>query len=213
MIKHETIKRLEDNKIFAVVREKDPQKAIDIAKALIEGGLKTVEITTDCSDVCKAIYNLSNIDKILIGAGSIITNQQAQVGIQAGAKFLVTPVLEMSIVKFCKGRGIPLITGASTANEAYECWKLDNSIIKMYPAQAMGGPDYIKDILKSMPFLKLMPTSGVQLNDFIDYLNAGAVAVGMGKAFYGDNPDFATITKRAKLVSKKLEDHMNISQN
>jgi 2-dehydro-3-deoxyphosphogluconate aldolase/(4S)-4-hydroxy-2-oxoglutarate aldolase len=207
-MKSKVLKTLEGNKVFAVVREKNPQKVIDISKAIIDGGIKTLEITTDCADSCGAISELSVIKNVIIGAGSIITSQQAQEGIQAGAKFLVTPVLEMSIVKFCKGRGIPLVTGASTANEAYSSWKVDNSIIKIFPAKAMGGPEYIRDILKAMPFLKLMPTSGIEIEDFLEYLKAGAVAVGIGKTLYYDAPDYKTITQRAAIVANKLEEYL-----
>lgn len=204
MSEFKIIQEIKKNRVLAVVRHDDYKKEADIAKAIIEGGIRTIEITLECDNCFKAIKEISQIDNVLVAAGSIITTQQAQKAVDAGAQLLVSPVLDMSIVKFCKWRKIPVITGASTANEAYNAWKMGAQMVKIFPVKALGGPEYIKDILKPMPFLQLMPTSGVQVDDFIDYLNAGAVAVGMGKSLYKNTHDLSSITKNAAEVAKKL---------
>ena len=195
---------IEGNKIFPVIRAYNAKRAVDISKALIEGGLKAIEITFSFNDAPLAIEEVSKIDKTIVAAGSIITAEQAAIAVEAGAKLIVSPILEMSIVKFCKGKKIPLIAGAATPTEAYEAWKIGVNIIKIFPAQALGGSKYIKNILTPMPFLHLMPAGGVNLDNFTDYLDAGAVAVGMGQTFYGDENDLATITQRAKIANEKL---------
>ena len=195
---------IENNKIFPVVRTTDAKKAINISKALIDGGLKTIEITLSFKDAPLAIKEIAKIEGASVAAGSVITAEQAAIAVDSGAKLIVSPVLEMSIVKFCKSIKIPLVAGAATPTEAYEAWKLGVNIIKIFPAHALGGPEYLKDILTPMPFLHLMPTGGVNIDNFIDYLNVGAVAVGMGKAFYEDEYDLKAITKKAQLVNEKL---------
>ena len=203
--KSNIISEIEKSRISVVVRTCNAQEAIDISKALIEGGLRIIEIIIGYADVYSAIEEISKIEGVSVAAGSVITAQQADCAINAGAKLIVSPVMEMSVLKLCKGIKIPLIIGASTSTEAYNAWKLGVSIIKIFPAHVLGGPEYIKDILTPMPFLHLMPAGGATIDNFTEYLKAGAVAVGMGKAFYAEEKDFKAITKKARLVSTKLD--------
>jgi 2-dehydro-3-deoxyphosphogluconate aldolase/(4S)-4-hydroxy-2-oxoglutarate aldolase len=201
----DVIKKIVENKIFAVVRTSCKKSSIDISKALIEGGIKNIEITIGCKDVEEAISVISKIDGITVAAGSIITIEQAERAILAGAKLIVSPVLEVSLMKYCRRLGVPLITTASTTNEAYSAWKLGVDIIKLFPSKELGGVEYLKDMLKTMPFLPLMPTGGVDVENFSEYLEAGAKAVGIGKDFYDDENDLPAITKKAALATQKLK--------
>jgi 2-dehydro-3-deoxyphosphogluconate aldolase/(4S)-4-hydroxy-2-oxoglutarate aldolase len=203
---------MEKNKIFAVVRTDLAQKSIDISNALIAGGIKIIEITMEHDDSIIAIQELSKNKDVYIAAGSVITADQAEKAIKAGAKLIVSPILEMRLVKLCRARRIPIIIGAATPTEAYEAWKFGVNIVKIFPAKALGGADYIKDILTPMPFLRLVPTGGVDFDNFTDYLDAGAVAVGMGNAFYADETDFSLITKKAKTVVDKLNVYLAKNQ-
>lgn len=199
---------IEQNKIFAVVRTNNTQKTIDISKALIEGGLKMIEIAMSCNDTSLAIKELSNIEGVSIAAGSVITEVQADSAIKAGAKLIVSPVEELRLIRLCRSRKIHIITGAATPNETYNAWKMGVDIIKITPAKVLGGSEYIKDILTLMPFLHLMPAGGVDLNNFTDYLEAGAVAVGIGKALYEDENDFSAITETARATVEKLNKYL-----
>lgn len=202
------IDRIEKHKIFAVVRTDSRQKAEDISKALIEGGIKTVEITMSFENAHKAIENISKIEGVSVAAGCVITSMQADSAISAGAQLIVSPVSEMRVIKLCRSRQIRIVTGAATPNEAYNAWKLGVNIIKIFPAKALGGPEYIKDILTPMPFLHLMPTGGVSIDDFTDYLDSGAVAVGIGNDFYAEEADYTSITKKARLATLRLEKYL-----
>jgi len=199
---------MEKNKIFAVVRTDNAQKAIDISKALIDGGINLIEITMGYDDAVTAIKKLSENTDISVAAGSVITADQAEKAINSGAKLIVSPILEMRLIKLCRAKKIPIITGAATPTEAYEAWKLGVSIIKVFPAKALGGPRYIKDILTPMPFLHLMPAGGVNFDNFTDYLDAGAVAVGMGNAFYANETSYSAINKNAITVINKLNNYI-----
>ena len=112
----------------------------------------------------------------------------------------------MSLVKISKNLRVPFIAGASTANEAYNAWKSRIPLIKIFPADAMGGVQYIENILRQMPFLNLMPTGNIKLADVVTYINAGAAAVGVGRDFYqGFTPK--EITRRTKEILTEVRDY------
>jgi len=138
-------------------------------------------------------------------AGGIITSTQADYALQSGAKLFTSPIFQMSLVKISKNLRIPFIAGATTANEAYSAWKSRIPLIKIFPAEAMGGEAYVENILRQMPFLNLMPMGNIKLSEVISYLNAGAVAVGVGRDFY---QGFTTneIIKRTKEIIKEVKD-------
>lgn len=195
--------RIQKKKLVGVIRSSNSDKALSVAKAFVEGGLEIIEITLENKDSLKVIEEVSKMDGITVGAGSIITTNQAEQAILAGAKFLTSPVLEMNLVRLSKSYKVPVITSASTTNEAYQAWKSGVKYIKLFPAVDMGGARYIKDILKPMPFLKLIPTSGIGLDDFEDYLEAGATAVGLGKMFY-KGLDYDEIVTKTKTAVQRL---------
>lgn len=203
------LETIRNEKIFAVVRTDNAQKAMDISKALIAGGIKIIEITMGCDDVNQAIAEIAKIEGVSVAAGSVITAKQAEDAIKAGAKLIVSPVHEDRLIKLCKGRKIPVVCGAATPNEAYQAWKSGVSAVKIFPAKDLGGPEYIRDILTPMPFLNLLPTGGVNKDNFTDYLDAGAYAVGIGKTLYAYESSCEEITKNAQNVLKKLDEYLN----
>ena len=168
-------KKIEEKKLIGVIRETDYKRAIEIANGFIDGGIEIIEVTLENQNSLKVIEEISQKSDILIGVGSIITTQQAEKAILAGGKFLTSPVLEMNLVRLSKSYSLPVITSASTPNEAYEGWKSGVKYIKLFPACDMGGAEYIRDILKAMPFLNLIPTSGIRPDDFKDYLDADVI--------------------------------------
>jgi len=203
LINDKIYNNIEYKKIFAVVRTDCAEKAVNISKALIAGGIKVIELTMGFDGIFEAITEITKIPDVTVAAGSVLTAYQAEYAMRAGAKIIVSPVTEMRLIKLCKSNKMTIITGASTPNEAYNAWKLGVNIIKIFPVKALGGPTYIKDILTPMPFLHLMPTGGVNLNNFTEYLEAGACAVGIGHAFY-KGKSMEEITENAKLASQKL---------
>lgn len=207
--KAKIIRNIEKNRIIGVVRTNNAQRAIDISKALIDGGIKIIEITMNYADAHAAIGEISKISEVSVAAGSVVTGAQADAAIKEGAELIVSPVAEMTLIKLCKGKAIPIITGAATPTEAYNAWKLGVNLIKVFPAKELGGPNYICDVLTPMPFLPLIPTGGIDLDNFIEYLKNGAIAVGIGKSFYADEESLSVITDKAKLAVKKLNDYLS----
>lgn len=197
------INLLSEEKIFPIIRNKDPQKAIDIAKALIDGGIKVLEINVENPKIFSAIEEISKYANVCVGG--IITSMQADAAIMSGAKILSSPIFSMNLLKLSKDKRIPFIAGTSTANEAYNAWKARIPLIKIYPITAMGGAMYVEDLLRPMPFLNIMPLGNVKLEEVHSYIDAGAKAVGVGRDLY-DGYSYSEITARAKKVIKELKD-------
>lgn len=196
------IKLLAEEKVFPIVRNRDPKIALDIANALIEGGIKALEINVETPSIYKVIEEVSK--SAYVCAGGVITSMQADAAILSGAKILSSPVFSMNLVKISKDKQIPYIAGTSTANEAYNAWKARIPLIKIYPITAMGGAMYVEDLLRPMPFLNIMPLGNVKIDEIRSYINAGASVVGVGRDFY-ENYSLNEITKRVKKVLKELK--------
>lgn len=197
------IKKISKEKIYPIIRCSDAQSAIDTANAMIEGGIKVLEINIENASLYEAIHEVSR--HATVAAGGIITGQQAIKAIDAGAEIISSPIFQMNMVKISKDKEVPLIACVSTPNEAYEAWKARVPLLKIFPAEALGGILYIEDLLRPMPFLNLMPSGNILLEEVTDYLKAGAVAVGVGRSFYLDS-SFSEITQKAKKVIKEIKD-------
>lgn len=197
------IKKISREKIYPIIRCNNDKCAIDTANALIEGGIKLLEINVENASLYQAINEISK--SAIVAAGGIITAQQAIKAIDAGAEIISSPIFQMNMVKISKDKEIPLIASASTANEAYNSWKTRVPLIKIFPAKALGGALYIEDLLRPMPFLNVMPSGNILLEEVPSYIKAGAMAVGVGRSFYA-NSSYAEITKKAKKVIEQLKD-------
>ncbi len=176
------IEIMKEQKIFPVLRGKDKNKMIETARALAKAGIELVEINVDAPEIFEAIEEVSN--EITVCAGGIITSLQAETAFQAGAKVFSSPIFQTNLLKMSKSRKIPYIAGTTTANEAYTAWKSRIPLIKLYPITAMGGTMYLEDILRPMPFLNIMPVGNVKLSQVKDFINAGAISVGVGRDIY-----------------------------
>ena len=197
------IEEIYKNKIVAVIRAEDAKEATEKAKAMYDGGIRVFEITVEHSNVLPAIEYINNLQGAVAMAGGVITAMSAQEAVEHGAKLIVSPVFQLNLAKYCLGNKIPHIATVSTPNEAYNAWKSRIPIIKIFPAKPMGQSEYIEDILRPMPFLNLMPSGGISLDDFKTYLDAGAIAVGLGRCLYKE-ATLKEITERAKFVLNEL---------
>jgi len=201
-MKQKVMNLISEEKVYPIIRNKDAQKAIDIAHALIDGGIKVLEITVENPSLYQAIDEISK--DATVCAGGIITQQQAEEALNSGATIFSSPIFQMSIVKISKNRQMPFIAGASTPNEAYEAWKARVPLIKIFPVTALGGVKYIEDILRPMPFLNIMPMGHIHLSEIEEYIKVGAKAVGVGRDFCEDL-SFAEISKRAKETLSRVK--------
>ena len=191
------IQKILNEKVHGVIRVAEPEKVVEIATALSKAGMKTVEIIIQNPEIVDVIHYLNSTEDLTIMAGGIITQRQAQTAINAGASVIVSPIFQMNLVRICQSHRLPLIMTATTPNEAYSAWKARTPLIKIYPTKPMGGSLYIEDMLRPMPFLNIIATGNIEIEEVPDYLQVGAKAVGIGRALY-KNADAAEIEQRAK---------------
>lgn len=197
------IKLISDEKIYPIIRCKEASKAEDVANALIEGGIKLLEINIENPSLYEVIEKISS--KAVVCAGSIITNLQANQAFKSGAKLFSSPIFQMNMVKISKNIGVPFIAGTSTANEAYTAWKSRIPLIKLYPVTAMGGVRYFEELTRQMPFLNLMPMGNIKLAEVKSYISNGAAAVGVGRDFY-ESQSLNEITNKAKNILEEIKE-------
>jgi 2-dehydro-3-deoxyphosphogluconate aldolase/(4S)-4-hydroxy-2-oxoglutarate aldolase len=196
-MKKNLIQVLSEEKLYPIIRQKDAKKAEEIANALIDGGVKILEINVENSSSYDVISKVSQ--RATVCAGSIITTWQANAAFNAGAKMFSSPIFQMNMVKISKNIGVPFIAGATTANEAYNAWKARIPLIKIFPTEALGGVQYIEDILRQMPFLNVMPMGNIKVDAIPSYLQAGACVVGIGRDLC-NKPNSQDITSTAKHI-------------
>lgn len=163
-----------------VLRETDEEKLYGLAKALVEGGLKVLEITLMSESAFKVIKRLSTDNDIIVGAGTVLNQEQARKAMDAGAKFLVSPGLNEGAVVFARNNNIPFIPGVLTPTEIMQAVSLGCELVKIFPVTALGGTSYLKQLKGPFPKLNVMASGGVGLDDLRDYLEAGAFCVGTG---------------------------------
>lgn len=195
------IEKLSKNKVFPIIRSTDTKVVVDTAKALRDGGLDIMEINVETPNIYNAIRELSK--DVTICAGGIITSIQAQAAIDAGAKIISSPIFQTNLLKISKDKRLPFIAGTSTANEAYSAWKSRIPLVKIYPITAMGGVEYLENLLRPMPFLNVIPQGNVKLDEVKDYIKAGALAVGVGRNLTVAD-SYSEITERAKKILEQF---------
>ena len=198
------IESIYKNKIVAVIRAENAKEAFEKAFAMYQSGIKVFEITTEKGSIVSAITEMKKHTDATVLAGGVITSSQAQAAINAGAEAIVSPVFQLNLLKYCTGSKVPHIATVSTSNEAYNAWKTRLPIIKLFPTRSMGQVEYLEDLLRPMPFLRLMPSGGITIEDFTKYLEAGAVAVGIGRSLY-KNATISEIKERAKFAVNSLK--------
>ena len=175
------IQQILAKKIVAVVRLDDYTRAVEVAQALVAGGVSVLEFTLTGHGALEAISATRQAlgDTACVGVGTVLKSEEAEAAVDAGAQFAVTPAVRRQVIATCVKRHTLILCGGSTPTELLEAHEAGAELVKVFPAQ-LGGPKFIKDVLAPMPFLKLVPTGGVSTENARDYLSAGAVAVGIG---------------------------------
>jgi len=169
--------------IVAVIRIKDPGKLQAVVDAISEGGIRALEVTMTVPGAIELIAGLAAKmpHGFLLGAGTVLDAETAIKVIDAGARFIVSPVFRRDVIDACHSRDVAVTPGCFTPTEILDAWDAGADIVKVFPATALG-PGYIKDVRAPLPHVKLMPTGGVTLDNAGDWITAGAVAVGVGSA-------------------------------
>ncbi len=182
MTAHEVLARIKSNGIIPVIRASKANLAEKAVDALIKGGLAVVEITLTVPDAPGLIASTAKRaeDDVLVGAGSVTTAEEALRCIEAGAQFIVSPGLNLDMVRAVKARGIAMIAGALTPTEVMAAHAAGADLVKVFPCSALGGEKYLRALRGPLPHIELVPTGGVNVQTVGAFVRAGAVAVGVG---------------------------------
>ena len=182
MNKTEVLKRLRVTGLIPVVRADSPEQAMRAINAIKAGGVDIVEVTMTVPGAVELIRQLAGSfgDEVLIGAGTVLTPQAANDCINAGARFIVSPALNLETIAACGGREVAVLPGALTPTEVVQAWTAGADAVKVFPAGAVGGASYLKSLKAPLPQIELVPTGGVSLKTAADFIKAGAMALGVG---------------------------------
>ncbi len=181
MNRSEILSHITSTGVVAVIRMKDTRRLARVIEAVRLGGVKSIEITMTVPGAVDIIRDLvkSVPNDVRIGAGTVVDRDTAIAVIDAGAQFVVGPVLDLQIVKVCAERDRVVMPGCFSPTEIHTAWRAGADIIKVFPATSLG-PKYFKDIRGPFPDIRLMPTGGVTIDNVGEWIAAGAVAVGIG---------------------------------
>jgi 2-dehydro-3-deoxyphosphogluconate aldolase/(4S)-4-hydroxy-2-oxoglutarate aldolase len=189
--------------VVAIIRMKDPAKLSGVVDAMLAGGVRVLEVTMTVPGAIELIRGLAKSlpNELILGAGTVVDTETAEKVIDAGAKFLVSPVMRVPLIELAGRRGVPIMPGCFSPTEILAAWEAGADIVKVFPATALG-PGYLKDVHGPLPDVKLMPTGGVSVDNAGDWIRAGAVAVGVGSALLDAaaiaSGNFAKITDNAR---------------
>jgi 2-dehydro-3-deoxyphosphogluconate aldolase/(4S)-4-hydroxy-2-oxoglutarate aldolase len=167
--------------LVGIIRNISPDDVAKILPIYREAGLTTIEITMNTSGAAEMIRLALETEGegLNIGAGTVCTKDDLEIALDAGAQFIVTPIINKKVIKSCVKKKVPIFPGAFTPTEIYNAWTLGATMVKIYPATSLG-PEYIKDLKAPMNQLKLLPTGGVGLENMSAFLKAGANGLGVG---------------------------------
>ena len=177
----ETVAEVERAGIVAVIRIKEPAKLRAVVDAIAEGGIRALEVTMTVPGAVGLIRELAPTlpAGFIFGAGTVVDAETVHRVVDAGARFIVSPVFRRPVIEACQARQVAAMPGCFTPTEILDAWDAGASVVKVFPATTLG-PGYLKDIHGPLPHVKLMPTGGVTLDNAGDWIRAGAVAVGVG---------------------------------
>ena len=206
---NETLSRLVDSGVVAVLRGVPADQLIGIAEALREGGVTAVEITADTPDVADLIGEVTaSFDEVVVGTGTVLDSETARTTLMAGAEFVVSPSLHEDVIETCNRYGAVSAPGVMTPTEAVRGYEAGADFVKVFPAKTVG-PDHLGAMKGPLGQIPMMPTGGVSPDNAAEYVEAGAFAVGAGGALVdydaAERGDYDVITETAREFTRVVE--------
>ena len=166
-------------RIVAILRGLSPARVAAIVEPLVAGGVTTIEVTRDSPDALVSIAALAGRPDVVAGAGTVLSGDDAEAAVAAGARFLVAPHLDPAVVATMAGRGVPMLPGAVTPTEIAAAWEAGAAAVKLFPAGPLG-PTYLAAIRAPLAHIPLVPTGGIDDSNAAAFIAAGAAAIGVG---------------------------------
>jgi len=203
------IEDLKRNQLMVAIRTESAEDAYHAAMACVEGGVRFIEITFSVPGADEVISRLSGDARVVVGAGTVLSVDDARKALKAGASYLVSPAFDEEVVTFAKKEGIISIPGACTPTEIYRAYKAGGDIIKLFPFVEIGGLAFLKAIRGPLPFVRMMLCGGATLDNISTYLAADAAAILIGAAIIRRDlvaaKDWASIAGLARSFVAKVE--------
>jgi len=205
MDRHAVVAGLLARRLIAIVRVPDAAQLLPVAKALHAGGVEVIEFTLTTPGALEQLRAARAHfgGALILGAGTVLDAGLAQQAIEAGAQFIVAPNFDPAVVRLCHRHryDVPVIPGALTPTEIVAAWTAGADFVKVFPA-GLGGPSYIREVRAPLPQVQLVPTGGVTAENVVEFLRAGAVAVGVGSSLVDKAAvaarDWPALTNRAR---------------
>jgi 2-dehydro-3-deoxyphosphogluconate aldolase/(4S)-4-hydroxy-2-oxoglutarate aldolase len=195
--------RMQRSGVVAIMRHTEQSLALAAAEALLRGGVDVVEVTLNTAGATSMIRELAAHfgDRILVGAGTVLSPAGVDRALEAGARFVVAPNTDPTVIALCNRQGVPVVPGAFTPTEVVAAWQAGADLVKVFPVSSVG-PRYIRDLRGPLGDIPLVPTGGVTTENAAEYIRAGAVALGAGSDLVDrtvvERRDFAELERRAR---------------
>lgn len=182
MNQQDVLRRINEVGVVPVVRAASAEEAIQVVEAIRAGGLSILEITMTVPGAVKVIEEIANRygDEVVVGAGTVLDPETAQACILAGARFVVSPALNVRTIELCRRSSIAVFPGALTPTEVVTAWQAGADAVKVFPCGAVGGAKYLASLKAPLPQIEMIPTGGVSLVTAASFIAAGAFALGVG---------------------------------
>lgn len=206
--KPQTLARIRQTGLLPVLRAHSEHHALQLIDAIAAGGIDILEITMTVPGAVHLLRRLTH-DRpdLLLGAGTVLDPETARACILEGAQFIVSPALNLATIELCHRYSVPVLPGALTPTEIVTAWQAGADMVKVFPANALGGAPYLRALKAPLPQIELIPTGGISLTTAADFLDAGAAALGVG----ADLVDHAAIaSNQPHLITEKARQYLSI---
>jgi len=204
----EFLATLWDCRATAILRATDERLAAAAMDAAIRGGMRIVELTLTTPGALRIVSQLAGREGLVVGAGTVLLPAQARAAVEAGARFLVSPVMDPEIITVARELGVPVLPGVHTPTEMLAAHRAGAPLLKLFPAPA-GGPVWLRSVLAPLPFLRVVPTNGVDSDTAAAWLSAGAFAVGLTTALFDPAElaagELSSIEPRARALLRAVQ--------
>lgn len=206
--------RFDQMPLIGILRGFPSEKMNKMGELYAEAGLTTLEITMNTAGATDTIASLVQAfgTKLNIGAGTVCNMADLHRALEAGAQFIVAPIVDEDVIKNCVSLGIPVFPGAYTPTEIYRCWSLGATMVKVFPASKLG-PEYIKEVLAPLNQIQLLPTGGISLDNMEAFIRAGAKGFGIGSALVPkqlvENEEWEALSRHFKEFVSRYKGFLN----
>lgn len=195
--------------LVAVVRSKSAEEAYTTACAASDAGIRFAEITLTVPDALDVIERLAMRKDLYVGAGTVLSKKDGKKAIESGARFVVSPTLELDLIPLCHKAGVACFPGAATPTEILTARRMGADLVKIFPADLVGGPYFIRQMQGPFPDVRFMVSGGVNLENVQEYVQIGVVGICLGSAYLGRllaEKGTAGFIKEIKEFTKRVED-------